>query len=501
MLSPTVKKILYITALVVLFIAFFFMFLALTFPAERFIPSVEQTLSETLGREVRIGDMSLTPLGKLRLEMVRISGPTKNAKTQGSATAAPTSAAKDDASKNGDAAPNDDEAASAGPAPGYHIDEALVSVGFGALLRNRIDVSAKMRLAGGDVRFRYVDDVSTRRRNKSADTGKQSADSPAEAKKGPLHFSLQMTEVSLGSLVDFRSLLPMPIYGQLDFDFQLDSATGLFQDANGRMDVRITEGSLGRGKVKVAVMEGMDPMTVDAVVFDALDLHVEIDAGTAMFETRRFKSPDLDFSLEGNFDFMDPFRLSMANLYFKFRMLDAYKSKSASAQTLVSLMDTVPSISRGKRNDGFFGFAYRGRVGQARFRPSKMFIAPRRVSPERTDDASPRPERRVFPSRDNAGAQDDKPASASRGPAPMGPNVRQRANVSADDDAPTGPFRRMNQPRPAPAPVDEPPGAQGHNRNMAEVAQEAETPPPDAAAEVPTEVPAETAEEGSAEAM
>ncbi|HUT77962.1 MAG TPA: hypothetical protein VM285_09765, partial [Polyangia bacterium] len=59
----------------VFFLLCFWISLVLTFPIERFVPVLEQQAGATLGREVSIGDVSLSLLGRLVFSSVTIGIP------------------------------------------------------------------------------------------------------------------------------------------------------------------------------------------------------------------------------------------------------------------------------------------------------------------------------------------------------------------------------------------------------------------------------------------
>ena len=57
------------------FIGSFILFLLWTFPIDRFEPILDEQLEKALGREVEIGDLSISLTGNLVLSMIEVSVP------------------------------------------------------------------------------------------------------------------------------------------------------------------------------------------------------------------------------------------------------------------------------------------------------------------------------------------------------------------------------------------------------------------------------------------
>jgi hypothetical protein len=185
--------------------------------------------------------------------------------------------------------------------------------------------------------------------------------------------SLIATDLNLAQFFELREFLPLPLLGTMSFALVLETETGRFKDAAGSFSVVGRNLSLGQGQTPVEVIDGMGPMTVDALAIASLDMVMEAKSGVCSFREFRLVSNDVAVTAEGDIRFADPLSRSHINLYFAFRLLEGYEARSDRAKTLVSMMPTA--LASARRSDGSYGYAYTGLFKDAKFRPRRTFGA------------------------------------------------------------------------------------------------------------------------------
>jgi hypothetical protein len=186
-----------------------------------------------------------------------------------------------------------------------------------------------------------------------------------------MSFSIVATGLNLVQFWDVKDLLPLPMFGSLDFSIDLKTVTGKMADAEGKMWVDGRNISLGQGQSKVEIIDGMGPMTIDSFGISELQMEMKAVKGKFIFDKVKVVSNDIAATAQGDVQFADPISRSRLNLYFTFKLLEGYASKSPNAQTLVSLMPGA--LSRARRTDDSYGFIYQGILKTAKFRPQKTF--------------------------------------------------------------------------------------------------------------------------------
>lgn len=366
------------------FVVCYCFFLALTFPAQRFIPMAERQLSALLGRDVSIENMSISPFGSLALEGVTIGVPQDE--TALAAAAAKEKLALKQPSKRLPTKKGKAAQAAQAPkpiVPKYRVKQMQVDVGIWAFLMGEIEVDVEMDFLGGNIQVAYkgaLPDVESEKkaeltpqekakRIRDLRSGKVVAQTLPEDEESEMMLSFVAKDLNLIQFWDLKDFLPLPMFGKLDFGIELQTTTGKFKDATGKMWVNGRGISLGQGQSKIDI-QGL-PMTVDAMTIQSLVLEVIVKEGKSSFSNVQLVSTDLDATAEGTFEFADPFALSLFNLYFTFKLLDGYGEKSSSAKNLVAFMPSAVPLA--KRPDGYMGFVYNGRLKTAKFRPLKAF--------------------------------------------------------------------------------------------------------------------------------
>ncbi len=391
------------------FILSFILFLVWTFPIDRFEPILKEQLAKTLGRNVEIGDVSISLTGNLVLSMIEIEVPQE---PEDLSQTDDDDDEWDDDEEEGDSKDDkkddkkdDSSREKKKPVLKYLVEEMVIDVGFIDLAFGQLDLSVEMDFLGGNLEISFsgaipsgedsVADAKKRadkRRNAQAKKRRQprrpvgtrgeadeSGEGLEQSEEGEddedgdhqtLSFSLVATGLNLRKLHDLRNKSPLPVSGEMDLKIKIRSATGDFKNADGRIAFAGRNIVFGDGRSKIEV--GGMPMSVDEIQIDALSFEVVFENGIGQVKKSDVDSRDLDASIEGTITLADPIERSRFNLYLMFKILDGYKDKSASSKALVENMDSFSRDLRlARRPDGYFGFQYRGTFQTARFSPSK----------------------------------------------------------------------------------------------------------------------------------
>jgi hypothetical protein len=384
----------------------FWFFAVLSFPVERFLPALESRASEFLDREVRIGEISLSLTGRLVFSDVFLEAAAEPDQGPGGKRDA-AGDDFDDESPGGDEtreAPGGNDAPAVAKArPGYAIDEVVLNLGFWALLFGDLDLGIEFEGLGGEILFSYAGpmpgsepDLPERAAGRARGPrgarpsaapgvppvlpgmpGAAAEQPPAlpsrDVDQGdtPLQLTVVARGIELARVPDLRARLPLPISGTLDLEVRLSSGTGRFADAEGEIALGMRDIVLGAGNAEIDV--GGMPLTVDPIAVASIDCRVTVKEGTAEFGIFETKSNDFDLRILGTTALADPLKRSRFDLYLMFRFLDGYLSKSDKAEMLVSNIDQFSrDFKLAHRDDGYWGFRYRGQFGTSRFTPSKL---------------------------------------------------------------------------------------------------------------------------------
>ncbi len=401
------------------FIVSFILFLLWTFPIDRFEPILEEQLEKALGREVEIGDLSISLTGNLVLSMIEISVPEEPEESSGADDDDDDDDEWDDDEKeSADDKKDDSSREKKKPALKYLVEEMVIDVGFIGLAFGQLDVELDMDFLDGDLEISFVGSLPSggdssadalkradKRRKAQAkkrrqarrpvgargETGEEGEDEE-QSEEGEdeededdqaLSFSLAATGLNLRKLHDLRNKSPLPVSGKMDLKIKIRSATGDFRDADGHIVFEGRNIAFGNGRSKIEV--GGMPMSVDEIKIDALSFEVVFENGIGQVKKSNVDSRDFDASVEGTITLADPIERSRFNIYLMFKILDGYKDKSASSKALAENMDSFSvELRRAHRTDGYYGFLYRGTLQTAKLSPSKRGLARSRKSADRS---------------------------------------------------------------------------------------------------------------------
>ncbi len=397
------------------FIGSFILFLLWTFPIDRFEPILDEQLEKALGREVEIGDLSISLTGNLVLSMIEVSVP--------EAPEEPSGADDDDDEWDDDESDgeskndrkDDSSKKKKKPVLKYLIEEMVIDIGFIGLAFGQLDIELDMDFLGGDLEISFEGALPSggdsaanaakradkrrkaqakKRRQARRPVGarsetdeegeniEQSEEEDEDEDNQALSFSLVATGLNLRKLHDLRNKSPLPVSGEMDLKIKIRSTTGDFRDADGLIVFTGRNVVFGNGRSKIEV--GGIPMSVDEIQIDSLSFEVVFKNGIGQVKKSDVDSRDFDASIEGTITLADPIERSRFNLYLMFKILDGYKDKSASSKALAENMDSFSvELRRAHRTDGYYGFLYRGTFQTARFSPSKRGLARSRKSADR----------------------------------------------------------------------------------------------------------------------
>ncbi|HUT76679.1 MAG TPA: type II secretion system protein GspN, partial [Polyangia bacterium] len=361
----------------------------------------------------------------------------------------------------------------------YLIDEVVVNLGVVALLFDDLDLRVDFGGLGGEISFAYAGPMpgsdpeqaerGPRGRIRRGARGaaavpepgaeQQGAEEQADAEEeddgdeSELLLTIEASNIDLAMLHDLRAKLPLPLTGTLDFAVRLASRTGRFEGATGELTLRMEDVVLGAENAQIDA--GGMPLTIDPIMLAAIDCRVPINEGTAEFEAFETKSNDFDLKVKGTVTLGDPLKRSRFDVYLMFRFLDGYLGKSDKAAMLISNIDQFSrDFKLAHRDDGYWGFRYRGIFGSSRFTPSKL--AP--------GEASQKAGKRVGERQRGTKAKRGRSAAGNLPSGPAGLTGLEPPAGGGMQDLPDlmSPGRREREPEPEPEPsrVDDEPTPQ-----------------------------------------
>lgn len=215
----------------------------------------------------------------------------------------------------------------------------------------------------------------------------------AEALGGSLHgtthnsgadraLSVDFDNVALGRFQPLVQMLGLPMSGELNGHVDLTIPEGKLSKADGTIDLTIANLTVADGKAKIK-----DTIALPKLVVGDLVLKGDVSQGVMRITKFAAAGHDLDFSSDGKVTLRDELSESQADLNFKFKFSDKYKSKDdktqalfgapgSSAPALFEIAD--PKIRQAKRPDGFYAFRAWGLLRSLRFDPAAVSPTPGR---------------------------------------------------------------------------------------------------------------------------
>jgi type II secretion system protein N len=186
-------------------------------------------------------------------------------------------------------------------------------------------------------------------------------------------FHLELDDVAVGQLPMLSQLVELPIGGTLSGTVDFELPGGKFSKADGRIELKATDLSVGDGKAKIK-----GTIALPKAEGGELEIVAEVSEGRLKFEKLAMDGKDLQFDAEGQIRLRDPFDASVFDMSLRFKFSDAYRNKDDMTRSLLgapgssmpALLEMDPKVKRSKRPDGFYGFRVSGPMSRPTFTPS-----------------------------------------------------------------------------------------------------------------------------------
>ncbi len=195
-------------------------------------------------------------------------------------------------------------------------------------------------------------------------------------------FKMQLEDISIAKVPFLMSAISLPVKGTISMDGHVSLDRHGWRKSNGEFNVTLRRMVVGDGKTKVKAKFLMPPKNKGQAKFqeDGFPLPplslgekfawtVSIKNGKAEVKDFVTKSKDGELELVGHIKFRDPVKLSMTEMYIKFKFSDEAKKKHDSLEVFELSLQR-----RGKRADGYFGMSISGQLSALRFLPRKTGI-------------------------------------------------------------------------------------------------------------------------------
>lgn len=180
-------------------------------------------------------------------------------------------------------------------------------------------------------------------------------------------------DVSVAGLSVLEDLVELPLFGVLSGSVRLILPEGKMSQAEGELELSITELAVGDGKAKIRNAIALPKL-------QAGDLMLKAEAMEGRLNVKELSTKGLDFELQsdGNLRLRDPFDGSIVDLNLAFRFTEGYMTKNDLTKGLFGepgskvpgLFDMDPKIRRAKADDGFYRWKVTGPLARLNFRPA-----------------------------------------------------------------------------------------------------------------------------------
>lgn len=180
-------------------------------------------------------------------------------------------------------------------------------------------------------------------------------------------------DVSVAGLSVLEDLVELPLSGVLSGSVRLILPEGKMSQAEGELELAITELAVGDGKAKIRNAIALPKLQAGDLVLQA-----EAMEGRLNVKELSAKGPDFELQSDGNLRLREPFDGSIADLNLGFRFSEGYMTKNDLTKGLFGepgskvpgLFDMDPKIRRAKADDGFYRWKIAGPIARLNFRPA-----------------------------------------------------------------------------------------------------------------------------------
>jgi type II secretion system protein N len=226
-----------------------------------------------------------------------------------------------------------------GKAPSkIQIDEATVRYGIlGALVGNS-DVSFDVYAFGGEASGSY--DVH----------GKDTS------------LDVTLDAVTLDKLDPLVDITGLPLKGTLNGKVKLTMPEGRLSKASGSVSLEAKSVAVGDGKAKVSL--GIVALAMPKVEIGTLTLAADAKDGVLKLTKLVAGGKDVELQGEGRITLRDSFSDSLCDAQVRFKINDAFRTRSDLTGGLVAALDMAPKVKQAKRPDGFYGWTLRGALSR-----------------------------------------------------------------------------------------------------------------------------------------
>jgi type II secretion system protein N len=242
---------------------------------------------------------------------------------------------------------------------------------------------------------------------------------------------MEFDGVSAAEFPYLADMVGLPLAGYLNGELRLELPDGKYSEANGVVDLTLSELVVGDGKAKIR-----DTIALPTLNVGVLAVKANAEEGRLEIEELSASGGDLELVSDGKVRLVDRVESSLIEANLRFRFSDEYKTQNDVTKGLFGepgskvpgVFDLDPKIRQAKRSDGFYGWHLTGPLSRINFQPAAA-DDPSRTPAKRTSRPTRPPTLRGF-----AQSAADKARAA-------------REHLQADRPAPV----------PPPPPVPEPP--------------------------------------------
>jgi type II secretion system protein N len=229
------------------------------------------------------------------------------------------------------------------------VDQATARISLLALLIGRQTVSFHMKALGGEIEG----DVTNSNKERGID--------------------VSIDSVDFGQVGPVTQALGLPLEGKLTGTIKLSMPEGKASKANGAVNLEARDVAVGDGKAKLRGALALPRINVGALTIsgDAKD-------GVMKFTKVSSGGKDVEIQGDGRIQLREVAAESLLDLYLRFKINDAYRSKNDITKSLFgapgssapALFDLDAKVKQSKRPDGFYSWHLRGPLSKPEPEPA-----------------------------------------------------------------------------------------------------------------------------------
>ncbi len=240
------------------------------------------------------------------------------------------------------------------------FDDVRARVSLLSLLTGTVDVTFNAHLAGGALEGEVeVGDASSLRVNITE----------------PIH----LQRVSI-----IRAFIGLPLAGTLSGDVDVTLPAEI-REASGSVSLVADRLRIGDDQAKLRLPGMANGVTLERINAGRLRIQLAIEGGVATVERLRSRGEDAELDGEGTINLMRPIKQSRLDLLVRLKVLDAYREQSDRTRAMISVLDSMPALSRARTSDGALQYRLGGSVGGG-VRSSSAGSTRMRIAPDDEDD-------------------------------------------------------------------------------------------------------------------